>query len=722
MRPINTPPSPTDTSVPSDERSSLEPGSPAVFATTLPGRRAGGQDDGLDAFGPDAGPWVLEGQVSYADDVAEVPCGDAYELDLDPDRVVDAKIFGQVEHDGAYPVSVAAYTHGGQLIGQAISDADGHFVIPGVARSGMRLVAQTSGAALSAYDIGREILADEPWHINVLTSLVDRLRIATAWRHTQAEQRMQDFLGIARHDAVQISGSFHPGFSLKAFMAAQQQTGLDMDGYINQVVSAARQEPHATGALSFAREAQSFGEAGRPDRRAGQVLAAGVDPQEAAKFFLSKILSLLDGALSDEEKEELFGGLLVKLGIFSTTSPMEKMIAQLAEQVAVIVGDVNALLKKLNNAELNRVVSPVNDIIRACFSISNDLKALQGYTSEADYAIRSAVIREQIQSKLGDTPYTITQLFIGYPGQLGVGNTVMDALMQTIQCSEVTHFYGYPAQAVFQRYMASLRAFQAYILTLKVMRMLSLKYQEREQIDETYLLELCRAAVQYDKVFEQISVTALPHDKLYIDLRTGYGWWADASLAKYYGTWRDKDDLQHAESRLPEAVRQFGSRPWEVPQRADIETPFFKESQRRALSFKSYIIGFGGPADGFYDVSEIESAPKFNFWLDDTFQSHTVINPDQRRPPITVLSSQRAYARPSTNERDFRKTNGSNCIIGQGSCGWEQDFGNYGGAGNYFYPVNKHVVKPEQYYPWVTFAAVREKYKNFDHVTIMTAS
>lgn len=141
MRPINTPPSPTDTSVPSDERSSLEPGSPAVFATTLPGRRADGQDDGFDAFGPDAGPWVLEGQVSYADDVAEVPCGDAYELDLDPDRVVDAKIFGQVEHDGAYPVSVAAYTHGGQLIGQAISDADGHFVIPGVARSGMRLVA-----------------------------------------------------------------------------------------------------------------------------------------------------------------------------------------------------------------------------------------------------------------------------------------------------------------------------------------------------------------------------------------------------------------------------------------------------------------------------------------------------------------------------------------------------------------------------------------------------
>lgn len=42
MRPINTPPSPTDTSVPSDERSSLAPGSPAVFATTLPGRRAGG--------------------------------------------------------------------------------------------------------------------------------------------------------------------------------------------------------------------------------------------------------------------------------------------------------------------------------------------------------------------------------------------------------------------------------------------------------------------------------------------------------------------------------------------------------------------------------------------------------------------------------------------------------------------------------------------------------
>ena len=260
---------------------------------------------------------------------------------------------------------------------------------------------------------------------------------------------------------------------------------------------------------------------------------------------------------------------------------------------------------------------------------------------------------------------------------------------------------------------------------MKVMEMLSSKYLAGKRIDETYVKELCHAATKYDALFAKMAVTALPHDKLYLDLRSNYAWWADDSLAKLYGTWRGgAEAIEHAAKKLPSAIQAISdaewSTPdqsaWEVPTRADIEEPFFKESKRRALSFKNYIKSFGGPADGFYDVSAISKAPKFNLWLNDTFvfrESYTGgVN------VFIFYYAQRAYARPDAKERDFRKTNASSCESKESGCRLV-DFGDYGNYKNYFYPVNKRVRNVTQYYPWLMFAKLRETYKNFDHNTIV---
>ncbi|MCB5362725.1 hypothetical protein H0484_03010 [Pusillimonas sp. CC-YST705] len=677
---------------------------PALMALSACG--GDGDSDSNSARGsePQAGPWTLEGEESLAADVSDTPFGDAYDLSLDPLALVNAQILGLVEYEGSYPIAVAAYTHDGVLIGQTMTDARGYYTISGQARSGMRIVAKTSNGDLSAYEIGREFVDDEPIYVNALTTLVDRLRLATGWRYSQAEDRLQDFLGLERNTPIQMPLAGHSDFALDVFHASRQQAGMSLDAYIDDLVAQAYAEPMLSQAVSFASPLQSGGLA--------------LDPMGVVSFFGKKLLDFINGSLSDEEKEEFFGGWLVKFGVFTTTDPMEKAIAELSAQVAIVVSDVNALLKKLDDKDLNDTVGPVNDLIRECYNISNDMRALQKYENLKDYQLRAAQIREAIDKNLGKTPYNIAQLFIGFPGQLGKGNTVIDALNRSIQRSNAVHFYGKASENLFKRYVASLRMFQMYIITLKVMRLLSLKYLEGQAIDETYLQELCQAAIQYDKVFAQIDVKPLPDEMVYIDLRTDYAWWAHPSLADYYGTWRGDDMLMNSPDKFPAAIKAMGDQAWEVPLRVDVEEPFFKESKARGLSFKSYITSFGGPAQGFYDVSGLKNAPKFNFWLANTVQTYEPYI--DTRPPIIFYYSQRNYARPASKERDFRISKSSYCDDNtrERRCTTE-DFGNYGGYKNYFYPVNKHVIKPEQYYPWVVFAEIREKYKNFDHDTIM---
>ncbi len=725
----------------------------------------GDGDDGaaIDPIAPE------ESEIELVQELIPLePLPSQFDLTVDPLTLVQGDTQVHVIQDGAPVVGAALQLLGadGRLYASGHTDAEGLFSWQGARSFGVRVVVQGRLGELSHYEVDDPAYSLRPLVVNVATTLADRVRLARQWLPSQAEQRAHEFLWISRDVPLSTTLIDSPEFSHARFAQARAASGLSQDDYLNHLVSLAIADDYAAHSIDFAPP--------QPAQEQARVLPFGMVAWDVITTLTGFARQVLDQNLSDEQKQNLFGGLLLSMGVLKddpVLKQLERMDTKLDDLQATMdkaikeIRDVKAKIYSTDIHKLDKALSEIHWVRASGLNDSNKREEILKIIVRDGIADSPPLPLKMLRDFLGGFGTQYAQLKdAAYPMlflQLNDIDITTGKLEQGKQ--DPIKFFGRERARLYGQALLNVRALFSAGMALATQYQCVQLARIDQASDSTAhanamnrLEVLADDTVTYNKLLDDLQrYQELPHEYVYLNLEDNAAWfndrWHIAESTRFYGGWHgdwsewsngratkpwtkkypDKttpvaNDLRNADRWLPREVRSMARHRWHEPSQAQFDSTFFKPAGSKSVH--DYATAHGAPSNGVYAINE-KGKPAFHIWLSD------LQNVSRARLLLTWVKH--------NYERSFAKMHDKKFATVHGICSRLQEYdlarginagpmdqceyyggtvpqtkllysNNYNQDTAYYYPTCTDVVQPEQYYPWHHYLEAAKKTKNFD--------
>lgn len=608
----------------------------------------------LGGCGGDSGETISEEVTVAAELVDEVlllePVPSTLDLSVNPLQIVQGITRILVIQDGEALSGATLQGLGadGTLIFTGITDAQGEFVWNGARMLGLQVLVHGPRGQLSLYVQEDSALNLAPLIVNVVTTLADRVRQVRKWLPSQANMRVHQFLSIPLDTPLTVSFIDSTEFSHFQFAHSQEASGLSQDAYLNQLA-------HQAAADDYEAHARSFTEAARLRLIPSSIL-------EGVNLLLGFGLNVLDRHLSDEQKLNLFGGLLVEIGLLHD-DPTLKIVMQIVERLDDIQRSLDLILNEVYNSQLIGLRLNIK-------KLDDAMVAIQAKLANPELQRHPAVLREEIirlieEKELtdGTLPLLIVKEFIGGMGStFGMGDRVYPVLFKRENHIDAetgkflsgvdeharNKFYSKSKEGVYEDALKNVLVLYAvsmsWILSYRAGKASEVKSDAIEYSKQMVLQQAAaREMVTVLKLLTELgSFKPLPHESVFLNIEDNAAWFnSREQITKnpnFHGGWHawdgswtkgkaikswSKGNLRMAYKKLPLGVQAMGGEPhtWGPPSFKQVESTFFKPLQKTGhKNVETYALAHGAPATGVYLINE-KGKPALNIWLSDLTMS-----------------------------------------------------------------------------------------------------
>lgn len=716
----------------------------------------GDGDDGaaIDPIAPE------ESEIELVQELIPLePLPSQFDLTVDPLTLVQGDTQVHVIQDGAPVAGAALQLLGadGRLYASGHTDAEGRFSWQGARSFGVRVVVQGPLGELSHYEVDDPADSLRPLVVNVATTLADRVRLARQWLPSQAEQRAHEFLWISRDVPLSTTLIDSPEFSHARFAQARAASGLSQDDYLNHLVSLAIADDYAAHSIDFAPLAPAQEQ---PKQLEPATVLKAVSTLQGLAF------KVLDKTLSDKQKQNLFGGLLLAAGVLNDDPVMTQLkemdvkLDDLQTTMDKAIKEIRGVKETINSKDIHKLDKALSEIHSIRVSALNDSNK------------REEIIKIIVRDGIADIPPLPLKMLRDFLGGFGTQYAQLkDAAypMLFLQLNDIDittgkleegqqdplKFFGRERAGLYRQALLTIHSlFSAGMALATQYQCVQLARIDQASDPTAYVNAMNRLEVLADDtvtfgklIDDLLQYTELPHEYVYLNIEDNVAWFNDPDHINwktgFYGGWHGKwslwkeratkqwtrelngtliaTDLRNADQLLPWEVRAMGeSFRWHAPSEALITRTFFSPAGKATVH--AYATKHGAPLNGVYEVNS-RGAPKFHVWTSD------LKNKSKWLP--TYGNYYRVYAR--MYDKNFSTVNGfcrggterdvySICedyVLGQfGPDGAGIEMSNYQSDAAYYYPANTRVRNPEQYYPWARYREIARRTNNFDPLHI----
>lgn len=574
------------------------------------------------------------------------PPPSALDLSVNPLQSVEGTTRIQAIQDGQALAGAPVQGLGadGRICFTGVTDEQGAFVWNGVRTLGLQVLVHGSRGQISLYVQEDSSWSLAPLIVNVLTTLADRVRQARQWQPSQACIRVHQFLSIPFDTPLTVSFIDSTEFSHAQFARTQEATGLSQDAYLDLLTQQAAADDYEAHARSFTKNPKL------------QLIPTSI--LEGVDLLLGFGLNVLDRHLSDDQKLNLFGGLLLEIGLLHD-DPTLKIVMQVVERLDDIQRSLDLILNEVYKTQIITLRQNIKKLDDAMVAIQAKLANPELQKHPA--VLRDEVIRliEEKELKDGTLPLLIVKEFIGGMGStFGMEDRVFPVIfkrenhinadtggfMDGVDAHARNKFYSKSKEGVYEDALNNVLVLYAvsmsWVLSYRAGKASEVKHDESEFNKQLVLQQAAaREMVTVIRLLTELgSFKRLPDESVFLNIEDNAAWFnSREQIMKnpdFHGGWHawdggwqkakttkiwSKGNLRMAYTKLPSAVQAMGAEPhnWGPPSFKQVESTFFSPLKKTAhKNVETYAIAHGAPATGVYLVNE-KGKPALNIWLSD---------------------------------------------------------------------------------------------------------